>query len=438
MIKIIKQAFLAVAIIVWLPAVAVAQNPIAIKGARIVTGEGPVIEKGTVIIQGDRIIAVGGDVEAGSGAQVIDGTGLTVYPGLIDAFCLAGVAAPPTPTAQPQAAQQPRGQQRRGQQQSGPPPAPPTPLVWRRATEGFNPKSAALLAMRNNGYTAALLGTRGVLTPGENALVNLIPGGVAAMLFREKVALNVNTLSRGGGAYPGTLMGAYAFLRQAFYDGIDQRNQKPGNPEPRLEALGAAAAGQIPVFYAAQSENDIKRALRFGKEFSVRLVILGGRESEKVIPLLLGRKITVVLTDDWSPAIALSKAGIPFALASNIIEMTVSEANDQRDKMQALVEKGLTPDAILAALTRTPADLLGIAPELGSIKAGKLANLAIVEGDLFKKESKVRFVIVNGVRVDSAPVTAEGPKRPRVSEDGTNYTNVAEDDADDHGDGGAK
>src|SRR5688500_9569572 len=72
-----------------------AQPTIAIKGARIVPGDGPVIERGTVVIRGDRVIAVGADVEPGADAQVIDGAGLTVYPGLIDAFCLAGIAPPP-------------------------------------------------------------------------------------------------------------------------------------------------------------------------------------------------------------------------------------------------------------------------------------------------------------------------------------------------------
>src|SRR5438045_2659653 len=73
-----------------------AQATVVIKGARIVPGDGPVIERGTIVIQGDRITGVGADVDVGVGAQVIDGTGLTVYPGLIDTFCLAGIAAPPS------------------------------------------------------------------------------------------------------------------------------------------------------------------------------------------------------------------------------------------------------------------------------------------------------------------------------------------------------
>ena len=418
-------ALLAVSAASW------AQSTIAIKGARIIPGDGPVLERGTVVIRGDRVLAVGPDVEIGADAQVIDGAGLTVYPGLIDAFCLAGIAPPPA--AQP-ASTQPQAPSRRGQPAARPA-QPPAPLVWRKATEGFNSKSAAIQALRNNGYTTALFGTRGVLTPGENVLMSLAPGESQAMVVRDRTAVNVNTLSRGS-AYPGTLMGAFAFLRQALYDGIDQRNRKPEKPDARLQALGDAATGDIPLIYAAQTENDIKRALRLGREFTARLVILGGREAEKVLPQLKQRNTPVILTDDWSPAVALHKAGVPFALASNKIEMTAGEANELREKRAALVEKGLPSDVVLAALTSGPAAMLAMSGELGSIKAGKLANLAVVEGDLFKKDGKVKFVLIKGQRIDPAPIVAEGIRRGRVPEDGAVYPNVSEDDADDHGDGG--
>jgi imidazolonepropionase-like amidohydrolase len=113
--------------------------------------------------------------------------------------------------------------------------------------------------------------------------------------------------------------------------------------------------------------------------------------------------------------------------------MTAAEAAELRDKMASLVEKGLPPEAVLAALTRTPAELLGIAGDLGTIKAGALANLTIVEGDLFKKDGKVKCVIVKGQKLETAAVTAEGPRRGPTTEDGAAYANVAEDDADGHG-----
>jgi imidazolonepropionase-like amidohydrolase len=437
----------AILALVVLCATARADQVLVIEGARIVPGNGPVIEKGTIVVEGDKITKVGAQVQKPADAQVIDGKGLTVYPGLIDAACLAGVSAPPSPPrpAQPQpAAQQGQQGQRRGGRQGGagagftPPPA--APLVWRKATEGFNAKSSALPALRNNGYTTALLCPRGVLTPGEAVLINLLPGDTPSVI-EDRAAVNVNTLSRGGGTYPTTLMGAFAFLRQSFYDGIDYENRPHDKTDVRLNALGTAAQGKIPVFCTANSENDIKRAIRLRDEFKFKLCVLGGREADKAAGALAERKIPVVLTDDWNQALALKKAGVPFVLASNQIEMTAGEADGLRSKALTLIEKGLSPDAVLAALTQTPADLLGVADRLGSVAPGKLANLVITEGDLFSKEGKVKFVVVKGQKLEPVQVKADkGPRPQRVAADGVPFRNVAEDDADGHhdGDGGER
>jgi hypothetical protein len=411
-----------------LSSVANGQTALVIQGARIVPVEGAVLESGSIVIVGEQIQAVGERVEIPAGAQIVDGKGLTVYPGLIDAYCLAGVAAPPSapPAAQSGGAQ---GGQRRGGQTS-PPPAPPAPLPWRKATEGFNASAQAIAAMRNNGYTSALFGTRGVLTPGENVLMNLVPGDPAAMLMKERASINLNTQSRGFNAYPSTLMGAFAFLRQSLYDGLDYRNRKPEKVDSRLESLGLAAEGKIPVFYSAQNENDIRRGLKIAAEFKLRLLVLGGRESEKMLAQLKQQQAAVVLTDDWSPATALAKAGVPFALASNQLEMSVSDADNLRAKSLALVEKGLAPEAVLSALTLVPAQLLGVSDRIGTIAPGKIANLVVTDGDLFKKETKIRFTIIQGRRIEPTPLKAETAPRPKpLPEDGVAYADIDHDDA---------
>jgi hypothetical protein len=284
--------------------------------------------------------------------------------------------------------------------------------------------------MRNNGYTSALFGTRGVLTPGENVLMTLVPGDTSSMLMKDRASINLNTQSRGFNAYPSTLMGAFAFLRQSLYDGIDYRNRKPEKTDDRLESLGLAAEGKIPAFYSAQNENDIRRGLKIAAEFNLRLLILGGRESEKVSSRLAQQKAAVILTDDWNPALALSRAGIPFALASNQLEMSVSDANNLRSKSLALVEKGLSPEAALAALTLVPAQLLGVSDRIGTITPGKMANLVITDGDLFKKGTKIRFTIVKGKRIEPTELKAEiGPRPMPLPEDGIAYASIDHDDA---------
>ena len=419
-----------------------AQKTLVIEGARIVPGDGKTIEKGTLVITDDKIVSVQADGEANAAAlpanaERIDGKGLTVYPGLIDAYCLAGVAGPPAQTSpRPQGGS---GQRRQGQQQgrNATAPAAPAsyPIVWRKATDGFNPKSNVLSALRNNGYTTCFLGSRGVLTPGEDVAVNLLPGETKAMVLQDRAAINLNVIAPGGNAYPTTLMGAIAFLRQAFYDGIDSRNHPPAKPDARLDGLATAAEGKIPVFMSTNSENDIKRALRIGSEFNLRMLLLGAAGVTKITGKVSAAKAGVVLTDDWSAAPELAKAGIPFALASGKIDMTTGDADGMRERAMDLISKGLSADVVLAAMTRTPALLLGLTDRVGTVTPGKLANLVISQGDLFSKEGKVKFVVVKGQKVEPVKIEADaGPKTTRVAFDGVPFTTTDVDDAD--GDGG--
>jgi imidazolonepropionase-like amidohydrolase len=421
-----------------------AQKTLVIEGARIVPGDGKIIEKGTVVITDDKIFSVVSDNDPISqalptNAEHIDGKGLTVYPGLIDAYCLAGVAGPPAQVSPRPAGQAGGGQRRQGQGQgraTTQAAAPASyPIVWRKATDGFNPKSNVLSALRNNGYTTCFLGSRGVLTPGEDVAVNLLPGETKAMVLQDRAAINLNLIAPGGNAYPTTLMGAVAFLRQAFYDGIDSRNHPPAKPDARLDGLATAAEGKIPVFMTAASENDIKRALRIGSEFNLRMLLLGAAGVTKITGRVSAAKAGVVLTDDWSAAPELAKAGIPFALASGKIDMTTGDADGMRERAMDLISKGLSADVVLAAMTRTPAQLLGLTDRVGTITPGKLANLVISQGDLFSKEGKVKFVVVKGQKVEPVKIEADaGPKTTRVAFDGVPFTTTDVDDAD--GDGG--
>lgn len=416
-----------------------------IEGARIVPGNGPVIESGTVLVQDGKIVSVVNlntpqSLGTPANVQVIDGKGLTVYPGLMDAYCLAGVSAPPSAPAATNTnagggQRRQGGGNRPGGGNAAPPPA--APLVWRKATEGLDVKTSAFAALRNTGYTNACLGTRGTLTPGEDVLLALSPGERPAT-FQDRAAINLNMLSRGFNTYPSTLMGAFAFLRQALYDGMDYNNQPHAKSDARLEGLGLAAQGKLPVFVAASSENDIKRALRLADEFHLRLLVLGGKESEKVAARLAAQKATVVLTDDWSPAPALHKAGVPFALASGTIGLDSGDVDKMRERLLELVEKGLPAEVALAALTRVPAEALGMGEKLGTVAPGKQANLVVTEGDLFNKGAKIRFLVVNGQKVEPTPVKADaGPRLLRVASDGIPYgrgQGITEEELD--GDGG--
>jgi adenine deaminase len=96
----------------------------------------------------------------------------------------------------------------------------------------------------------------------------------------------------------------------------------------------------------------------------------------------------------------------------------------------ALVEKGLAPEAVLSALTLVPAQLLGVSDRIGTIAPGKIANLVVTDGDLFKKETKIRFTIIQGRRIEPTPLKAETAPRPKpLPEDGVAYADIDHDDA---------
>lgn len=422
---------------------AIAQQPIVLSGVKVVQADGKAIEGATVLIQDGKIAKVGTAVTAPTGATMIDGKGLVVYPALIDAYCLAGVAGPPTTTPaatvtpggnlQRQPGQgQGQGQGRRG---GNNPPPPTGPLPFRKATEGFDAKSSALVALRNNGYGAALFVPRGTLTPGEGSIHPLVPGDKLAPAIMDHAALPVNTLSRGFNTYPSTLMGALSFVRQSLWDGLDYKNHAPATADERLAALGEAATGKSALLYSVTNVNDIKRAIRVGKEFGQKIVLVGAPTGiETVAPLIVEANAAVFLTGDWASAPALRKAGVQVALVSNRYAMSASEADSLRTNALSLAEKGLSQADLLAMLTSAPATILGVGTKLGDVKEGLLANLVIADGDLFKNETKIKFLLVNGAKVDPATVTADVEPRPvKVAADGVPFRNVNFDDTDGHG-----
>ncbi len=407
-----------------------------LENVKIVTGTGKVIESGYIIWRNDKLDTIGeGSTTVEAGFTHYDGKGLIAYPGLIDAYCAAGVSAPP---AAPAGGGIGGGAPRTGQQgrNGGARPATPapTPFVWRKATDGLNMNSGGLSGLRANGFTAVNLISRGPLTPGEDVIIALSMGDKPDIL-KERSAVNINTQTRQGG-YPSTLMGAYAFLRQSFYDGIDSRNHPPAKPDPKLEALATAAEGKIPALVSTGSLNDTKRAMRLGAEFKMKAVVVGGVGSEPLAKQFGTNGTGLILTGDWDPAAALYKDGAEFALASGRIELDADDAKGMITKARELVSKSNIPaDKVLAALTSVPAKLLGVFDKMGSLETGKLANIVVTSGELLK-DGTIKYVFVKGKSVSTTPVKTAADQRPqRIAADGINPVTITFDDAD--GDGGS-
>jgi imidazolonepropionase-like amidohydrolase len=407
----------------------------AITNVRIVTVSGATIDRGTIVIRDGLINAVGANVNAPPDARIIDGAGLTVYPGLIDSY--TNFALPePVPSPSPGAggggffAAQPRPSP------GGPNSTEPAGLQPEVMVEDvIRPGGAELDAARNLGITTALTSPRTGIWMGQSALINLAGDTPQEMIVRSPLAMHVGFTPLRG-TYPGSLMGVFAALRQMMLDAQryrdslalyerSPRGMRRPEVDRSLAALVPVVDGKMPVVMLANSEREITRALDLAKEFRLRAIIAGGREADRVadrlakenVPVLLSlnlprRTTTAIPEADPEPlrvlrerveaqqtAAKLAKAGVRFAFESgSLTNMSELMANVAR-----VIENGLSTTDALRAFTIWPATILGVENQLGSIESGKIANLTITRGDLFDRNTRVVHVFIDGRPVTLKP-----------------------------------
>jgi imidazolonepropionase-like amidohydrolase len=432
----------------------------AITNARIVTVSGPVIERGTVVIRNGLIAAAGANVNAPTDARVIDGSGLTVYPGLIDSYtnlALPEAAASPSPGGggggggffivqqQRPAAPGPNSTQPAGLQ--------PEVMVEDMIRAGGN----EIESSRNAGITTALTLPRSGVWMGQSALINLAGETPQQMIVRSPVAMHVGFTPLRTGGYPASLMGVFATLRQMMLDAqryrdsmqIYERNPR-GTRRPdtdrSLAALIPVIEGRMPVVMFANTEREITRALDLANEFKLKLIVAGGREADRVADRLAKEKVPVLLSlnlprrttaamaeadpeplrvlrervEAQQTAGKLAKAGVRFAFESG----SLANMSDLMVNVGRVIESGLTTSDALRAFTIWPAEILGVQNQLGSIEAGKIANLTVTRGELFSRNSRVAHVFIDGRPVDIRPPASGGGGPGRNSLSGTWTVNI--------------
>ncbi len=430
----------AAALAFGLAARAEAPHVYAIKGARLVTVSSAPIDAGTIVIRNGVIEAVGADAKAPDDAVGIDGAGLTVYPGLIDMGTGAGVDVQVT-TQQPATIRTFDEAER-----------------WKRdlvlrsdvfAAEHMKVDAPELTRLAGVGITSVLATPPGVLFKGHSALVNVstpemepIVGAVASprsgvSVLKSPVALHIEFQSPRGDGYPAALLGAIAFVRQSFIDAQYQTAaqaryaksaadmQRP-SLDRALDGLsmalaGREPAGREPVAFEANLQREVVRALDMAKEFNLSPIVTGGHEADLAAAELKAQNAKVIFSlnyptrprnlaaDADEPARelrlrahapkapgGLAKAGIPFAFSSS----GLTNAADFVKNAARAVKEGLPADAAVRALTLDAARIAGIADRLGSLDKGKIANLTITDGDLFGERTKIKYVFVDGRRVD--------------------------------------
>lgn len=414
----------------------------AITGARIVPVSGAEIARGTVVIRNGLIAAVGANTAAPADARIIDGTGLTIYPGLIDANTNLGM---PAATQRPAGAGGAPAAFLAAQQQPTPAFASPNssqpvglqPEIL--ASDIVRPGGDQIDAARNAGLTAALTAPREGIFMGQSAFVNLSGETPQQMIVRSPVALHVGFTPLRTGTYPGSLLGVFAAIRQMMLDAAryreanavyekSPRGVRRPDQDKSLDALLPVLARQMPVVMYADRQRDIERALDLAQEFNLRLIIAGGAESWRVAERLATAKVPVLLSLNYprrttaespdadpdpvrvlrervdAPKTAgrLAAAGVRFAFQSG----GLTNASDYLSNVSKSVEQGLARDEAVRAMTLRAAEILGVEAQLGTIETGKIANLTIVRGDLFAKDRRITHVFIDGRPVDLKPAPA--------------------------------
>lgn len=415
----------------------------AVTNARIVTVSGTTVERGTVVVRNGLIESVGANVSVPADAQVFDGTGLTVYPGFFDSFTSLGITTPgrlPTGGGPGGGGGGPSAQQSQAPTSNSNYPAGlrPENLTEDEIRSG----EAQFEAARNAGFTTALTVGRTGIMNGRSAVINLAGDSVSRMILRSPAALHISFATIPG-QYPGSLLGMFSATRQMFYDAqrlkamqaayaANPKGMRRPESDRSLEALFPVLDRQIPVVINADRETSIIRAINLAKEFDLRLIIAGGQEAGKVADRLKAIDAAVLLSlnfpkrttaasPDADPesldvlrfraevpktAGKLAQAGVRFAFQSG----GMTSLNDFSANAAKCTENGLSRDAAVRAMTLSAAEIFGIADRVGSIEAGKIANLTVVKGDFLAKEKTITHVFVDGKLFEpKAPPPAARP-----------------------------
>lgn len=379
----------------------------AFTNANLVISAEQTISNGTLLVKDRRIEAAGQNISIPKGYVVIDLKGKYIYPSFIDAFSSYGIAS---------ASQVGQGGFGR-----------PTRQVFTSSkagaynwNEAIRPETAVKTIFsvdakkaedyKKNGFGAVQSIHRDGIARGTSAVVSL-GDEKENEVFLKDVAAAQYSFNKGTSAnnYPSSLMGSIALLRQTYLDAAWYKNQK-GEYNISLDEFNRSQ--NLPQVFEVNDALSVLRADKIGDEFGKQFIFkTDGKEYQKIaaikatggsfiIPLTFpkafdvedpadARNVSIAQMKDWelaptNPA-ALEKAGVRFAITSSGLE----SSRDFLANLRTAIENGLSEKQALKALTQTPAEMLGVAEQLGTLTVGKLANFLISSDNVFKKENVI-------------------------------------------------
>jgi imidazolonepropionase-like amidohydrolase len=408
-------------------------QPIALKNARLLTITHGTIENGTLIMQGGKITAAGTNVSIPANAQVIDATGMTIYPGLIDSETQLGLTEISAEAMTNDLVE-----------------LSDEIMPHMHVYDAFHAESALIPVARLNGITNAIVAPESEDTiPGQDSFIQLAGRDATEMLLIRDIAMPLNFTgdqrrNRGGfdkRKFPSTRMGLIAQMRQAFLDardyqakwaeyerkksdfaapndqnkkaavksGKEDKNTKLPPMAPKrdlkLEALLPYLDGKKTIVLAADTPSDLETAVTLANDFKLKFVLNHISHSQPVLDYVASLKVPVIVgpiyeapNDDerydaiYSLPAQLYKRGVKIAFAS----YSAHNVRNLPDAAGFATAFGLPYDEAMKAITINPAEIWGVADKLGSLDVGKTANLVVANGDPLDMKTNVKQVYIEG------------------------------------------
>jgi imidazolonepropionase-like amidohydrolase len=412
----------------------------AITNVNIIQAPGRKVDMGTLVIKNGLIQAVGKNVPIPPEAIVIKADSMYVYAGFIDGLSRVGITKPKEES------------NRERPKDPGNPPPDRAGITPQNDVRNFiNPEDKSIEDLRSVGFTTAQVVPYGGMFPGSASIILL--GGKSAddMVIATRTSL-YSELTSAERMYPATIIGVMAKWRELYRQAALNKSYETSYasnrngieraaPDRISEAFYPVIDKRIPVLFKAEKILDISRVSTLQSELGFTLTIAEVKEGWDVINKLKAAKAKVFLSVDLpeekkkeekkeekkgdkkeevkaekpktaadlekealenrknefiakyaAQAATYQKAGITFGFSTMSAKTKDIPANLRR-----MIAAGITEDQALAALTTTPAQLLGLSDRLGSIDNGKMANLVITDKSYFNEKSKVRYVFVDGV-----------------------------------------
>jgi imidazolonepropionase-like amidohydrolase len=400
-----------------------ADDSFVLKNATVHTMAGAEIQNGSVVVRNGRIIGVGKNLSVPKDLKVIDGKGMQVYPGMIDAATQVGLIEINSIRESEDVTELGKFNPQ---------------LV---ALTAVNPSSEHIPVTRVNGITTVAATPEGSLIGGQVSLIHLDGWTTDEMGLKPHAGLQLRfpTIAlpggRGGGnidadpSSPFAAARSYTTLKQAYDKEVAELSEffenarryklakdakAPGfKPDLRFDAMIPVIEGREPVLVEARRERDIRDAIAFADKQKIKIILLDPVEAYKItkeikdhnIPVILGPSLSLPLTEDgdydeaYKTPLTLQKAGIEFCFATLSGGANLASRNLPYQAGQA-VAFGLPKEEAMKAVTKNAADIWGVGDQIGTVEEGKWADLVVTDGDPLEAQTQIKLLFIKGKPVD--------------------------------------